>query len=209
MRWYAYLSPVPFSDELALLMSKAGCAGINFGVDSGDDRMLSALGRDFTARDLERTAEMCHRNRLVFMYDLLLGGPGETRESLRETIDTMKRLSPTRVGAQLGVRIFPSTGLAGLVKREGFGGNPNLYGVIEGKEDFFQPLFYLSSELGPDAESYLSELVSGDERFFVSSGEAADTSDYNYNQNTILIDAIKNGHRGAFWDILRRLEENG
>ncbi len=209
VRWYAYLDPVPFSDELAGLFIRAGCAGINFGVDSGSNRMLRTLGRDFTVDDLERTAEICHRHGIIFMYDLLLGGPGETRESLEETIETMKRLSPSRVGAQLGVRIFPGTELAELVKRQGLRGNPNLYGVVEGNENFFFPVFYLSSELGPDAPGYLSELISGDERFFLSSGEASDTSDYNYNQNSVLVDAIKAGYRGAYWDILRRLGEGG
>ena len=30
---------------------------------------------------------------------------------------------------------------------------------------------------------------------------------YNYNDNPELIDAIKRGHRGAYWDILRRVSE--
>ena len=92
IRWYAYASPVPFSQELAALCRKAGCAGIDFGVDSGSDGMLRRLGREFSVADLSRTAEVCHHEGIVFMYDLLLGGPGETRESMRETIETMKRL---------------------------------------------------------------------------------------------------------------------
>ncbi len=74
--WYAYASPVPFSSEMAALYRKAGCRGINFGVDSADDDILRALGRDYGADDLRRTAEACHEQGLVFMYDLLLGGPG-------------------------------------------------------------------------------------------------------------------------------------
>ena len=30
-------------------------------------------------------------------------------------------------------------------------------------------------------------------------------SNYNYNDNTVLIRAIENGARGAYWDILRRM----
>ncbi len=108
LRWYAYASPVPFSQELAALCRKAGCAGIDFGVDSGNDVMLRSLGREFSVADLSRTAEVCHHEGIIFMYDLLLGGPGETRESLRETIETMKRLAPDRVGTALGVRNLPT-----------------------------------------------------------------------------------------------------
>ena len=205
VRWYAYCSPAPFGQELATLFQRAGCAGINFGVDSANDRMLRTLGRDFTVDELERTARICHRQGIVFMYDLLLGGPGETRDSLRETIETMKRLSPHRVGASLGIRVFPGTRLAALVRREGpMANNPNLHGAKD--EGFFAPVFYLSSALGEDATQYLAQLIEGDKRFFSSFAQAAERN-YNYNQNLILVEAIKNGYRGAFWDILRRLEE--
>lgn len=46
--WYTYASPVPFTDELAKLMKRAGCIGIDFGADSGDDFVLRLLGRNFT-----------------------------------------------------------------------------------------------------------------------------------------------------------------
>jgi len=209
VKWYAYCSPVPFDEELATLFQKAGCAGINFGADSGNDFMLRTLGRNFKVEDLARTAQICHRQGLVFMYDLLQGGPGETRESLRESIDAMKRLSPSRVGASIGVRVFPGTKLASLVRKQGpIGKNPNLQGVIQGNEDFFAPIFYLSSALGADAPEYLAGLISGDERFFSNFPDASNKN-YNYNENILLMQAIKKGYRGAFWDILRRLAEGG
>jgi radical SAM superfamily enzyme YgiQ (UPF0313 family) len=139
------------------------------------------------------------------MYDLLLGAPGETRESMKETIDTMKKLSPDRVGVSFGVRIFPQTKMAELVQKQGpLSENPNLRGAIEGNDNFFKPIFYLSAGLGPDAAEYLSQLIGGDERFFFVSPSGAERN-YNYNDNSLLVNAIKAGYRGAFWDILRRL----
>jgi len=203
VRWYAYCSPAPFSEELATLFPKAGCAGINFGVDSANDQMLRTLDRDFTVEDVARTAQLCHCQGIVFLYDLLLGGPGETSDSLRETIETMKRLSPSRVGAGLGVRLFPETRLAAMVRKQGpIEQNPNLRGARD--EKFFTPAFYLSSALGEDAPEYLASIIAGDERFLFMSGEVAGQN-YNYNDNTLLTNAIKDGYRGAFWDILRRL----
>ena len=203
MRWYAYCSPVPFDDGIASVFKRAGCAGINFGVDSSDDAMLRRLRRDFCVGDLLATADVCRRHDIVFMYDLLLGGPGETRDSLKATIETMKRLSPSRVGASLGVRIYPGTGVADVVRNQGpIETNPNLHGVVD--ETLFAPVFYLESALGNDAAQYLTDLIAGDERFFFMSGDVADRN-YNYNDNALLVDAIKKGYRGAFWDILRRL----
>jgi radical SAM superfamily enzyme YgiQ (UPF0313 family) len=205
IRWYTYASPVPFSNELAVLCLKAGCAGIDFGVDSGCDAMLRRLGRDFTVADISHTADVCHQEGVVFMYDLLLGGPGETKDTLKQTIETMKRLSPDRVGTALGVRIVRNTRLAALVQKENaMEKNPNLRGTVENNDNFFYPIFYLSADIGADAPEYVSRLIGADERFFFASPSAAERN-YNYNDNTVLVNAIKAGYRGAFWDILRRL----
>ena len=208
LRWYTYATPAGFSQELAALMRRAGCVGINFGVDSGCDRVLRSLGRDFSVKDLEITADACHRESIISMYDLLLGGPGETRQTLKETVETMKRISPNRVGAPLGVRVFPQTRLANLVRRQGpLDSNINLHGVLQGNDSLFFPIYYVSSDLGNDASTYLGELVDGDERFFFFGTAAGADKNYNYNDNTVLTSAIKAGYRGAFWDILRRLGE--
>jgi len=205
--WYTYASVTPFDDELARLMKRAGCLGIDFGTDSGNDQMLRSLGRHFTTQDVRRTAEICHRHKITFMYDLLLGGPGETRASIRQTIDLMKEISPSRVGVSLGVRIYAGTGIANLVLEEGFSEtNPNLRGNIKGNESFLAPVYYLSAELGSDIDEYITELIADDPRFFHASRSQLD-SNYNYNDNSILVQAIRSGMRGAYWDILRRIRE--
>lgn len=205
--WYTYATPAGFTGELARAMRSAGCVGVNFGADSGDERMLAALGRDFGADDLWGTAAACRESGLVFMYDLLLGGPGETRESIAQTIALMKRISPDRVGVSLGVRVYEGTRLADTVRSQGpLEKNPNLRGATEGNEALLAPVFYLSSALGEGATEYVAELVGGDGRFFFPTAEAG-TEAYNYSDNERLVVAIQEGYRGAYWDILRRLAE--
>jgi len=206
LRWYTYATPAGFSRELAALFRKAGCAGVNFGVDSGCDHMLRALGRDFAVEDIGRTAEACRREGIISMFDLLVGGPGETRESLGETIAIMKKASPDRIGVNLGVRVFPQTRLAQMVRREGpLNKNPNLHGAVTGNRHFFYPIYYVSSNMGPDVADYVSRLIDSDSRFLFFGDTAGADRNYNYNDNTVLVNAIKAGYRGAFWDILRRL----
>ena len=96
-QWYAYCSPAEFSTELAGLMRKAGCAGINFGVDSGDAAMLKRLKRDFTPEDLSNAARRCREAGIKTMFDLLIGAPGESKESVTRTIELMKQAGPDRV----------------------------------------------------------------------------------------------------------------
>jgi hypothetical protein len=82
--------------------------------------------------------------------------------------------------------------------------NRNLQGKVKENTGFFEPIFYLSSELGENVYSYISELIGGDERFFFATRDD-EKRGYNYNQNQALVEAIKKGYRGAYWDILRRL----
>jgi radical SAM superfamily enzyme YgiQ (UPF0313 family) len=207
LAWYGYLSPSPFDSELAALMKRAGCAGIDFGVDSGCDEILKNLGRDFTVDEIVKTASICHRYEIVFMYDLLLGGPGETKETIRKTIKLMKKIKPSRVGLSVGVRIYPGTPLGEMVKKEGVSPhNPALFGKVRGNENFLEPIFYISPEVGPGINAYIGELIGGDERFFFASPDEV-SQNYNYNENSVLVEAIKKGYRGAFWDILRKIKE--
>jgi tRNA A37 methylthiotransferase MiaB len=208
VRWYAYAIPKPFTDELAGLMKRAGCVGVNFGVDSGSARMLAALGRDYGPDDLRETARLCREHGIVFMYDLLLGGPGETQQSLRETIELMREVSPARVGVAAGVRIYPGTRIAQVIAEMGPRARPALHGVTRDNDAMALPLFYVEPALGPRIYDCVAELVGDDERFFLPGGTEAER-DYDYSDNELLVRAIRNGERGAFWDILRRLAEGG
>jgi radical SAM superfamily enzyme YgiQ (UPF0313 family) len=206
IQWYAYASPTPFSEELLCLMKEAGCAGIDFGVDSGSDAILENLGRRHRKKDVQDLAALCREYNMTFMYDLLLGGPGEDKDTLKETIELMKGVQPSRVGVSMGVRIYPGTPLADSVKKDGIlKDNPNLFGKIQGNEDFFQPAFYISSAIGEELHSYVLDLIDGDDRFLVGSKEDI-TENYNYNDNSVLVNAIKDGARGAFWAILMNLQ---
>jgi len=198
VRWYTYASPVPISRELIVLMQRAGCAGINFGVDNGSDRMLKALARNFASSDIRETARLCRDARLVFMFDLLLGSPGETRGSVEQTIELVKSASPSCVGVSVGVRVYPGTPLVDRLEALDTA-TDNTMGELSGVE----PVFYVSRALGDNPLEMVREIIGDDPRFFVPVGK--DEHDYNYNDNAVLQEAIDSGHRGAYWDILRRI----
>lgn len=213
LRWYTYMSVVPFDAELAKAMRKAGCVGIDFTGDSGCPSMLKTYHQPHLKEDLALAVRLCHKNGIKVMLDLLLGGPGETPETVTETIDFIRQISPDCAGAPLGVRIYPDTEMARLVTAEGpLETNPNIRRKYPGPVDFFKPTFYISASLGDRSADLIQDLIAGDQRFFGPTPEtpplAAEgtlSTDHNYNDNAVLVDAIKKGARGAFWDILHQL----
>jgi radical SAM superfamily enzyme YgiQ (UPF0313 family) len=198
LHWYAYCSPVPFSRELAKLMRLAGCTGINFGVDSGDEEMLRRLNRNFTPDDILHTARACQEAGITIMFDLLLGSPGETRASIIRTIELMRRAGPDCVGVATGVRVYPGTELSHLVMQG------KLQALPIGRDDPLEPLFFIEPEIKSFAFQLLDDLIGDDRRFFFFD-PSRPYSNYNYNANQLLVEAIRKGYRGAYWDILRRL----
>jgi len=198
IEWYAYGMPAPFPEELARKMREAGCVGMNFGADAASDTMLTILRRTFTKADIGRALETSRRAGLRTIIELLFGAPGETRETIRETIDYMKAIDAERVSVTAGLRVFPGTELERLIRAEGFTkDNPNLSGAIEGNDSMLEPVFYLPTSMGANPLEYIASLTDGDPRFF-----GVNTDGFNYNSNQLLVDAIAAGARGAYWSIL-------
>ncbi|MGA1867828.1 MAG: B12-binding domain-containing radical SAM protein [bacterium] len=200
LRWYAYCSPLPFSEELAFLMKKAGCVGINFSMDSGDERMLRRLKRNFFPKDMVHTISLCKKAGMTVMTDLLIGSPGETEESIATTIHLLMGSKVDRAGVTVGVRIYPGTELGSHLN------DPALKAGCIGGNNPMEPLFFLEPGIAPSVFHLLDELIGQDERFLFFDPSRPDKN-YNYNANQLLVDAIKQGYRGAYWHILRRYSQ--
>ena len=140
------------------------------------------------------------------MVDLLLGGPGETPETVAETMILMKQIEPDCVGAALGARVYPQTRLASMLAAEGaLEDNPGIQRRHDGPVDLLRPTFYVSSALGGRPAALVRELIAGDSRFFEPRDDQVNDGRHNYNDNQKLVEAIAAGARGAYWDILRNL----
>jgi len=61
-----------------------------------------------------------------------------------------------------------------------------------------QPAYYLDSSLGTDVGEWLEEVIGGDPRFFFAARS------HNYDGNERVSRLIREGARGAYWDILAR-----
>jgi radical SAM superfamily enzyme YgiQ (UPF0313 family) len=211
VRWYTYMAVVPFDATLADAMRRAGCVGINFTGDSANQAMLETYRQPHRRDDLASAVRLCRANGISVMIDLLLGGPGETPQTVADTIGFIKQVGPDCAGAALGVRLCPGTAMAQRVAGEGsLETNPAIRRKYDGPVDLFRPTFYIASALGERPAERVRELIAGDKRFFEPVPEQKLTtgdegSNYNYNDNAPLVQAIAAGARGAYWDILRRL----
>jgi len=194
IRWYTYCSPLPFDNELAHLMAKSGCAGINFGVDSLCDEQLKRLGRRHRLSHIECLVSILQAEGLNFMFDLLLGGPGESEDTVRATVDEAQRLDLPLVGVAVGVGVYPGTPLAKKIR-------------VETAKNALEPTVYFSPALGDDPIGLVRQCLGSSPRFLLLAGPGEQGS-YNYADDSWLSHAIENGARGAYWDIIRKTQRH-
>lgn len=147
-QWSCYANPKYITQKLVDSMLTAGCTGVEFGSDAANDKMLKNLGKNFKVFDLESASKICRDLNMPFCHSLLLGGPGETMETVSETLEAIKAMSPTAVICMVGTRVFPKTRLAEICVEEG---------LVGPKTDFLKPVFYLSPAIEDEILHFLEK----------------------------------------------------
>lgn len=80
------------SKDILLLMKRAGCYQISFGVESGDQTMLNIFQKDATVEQSRVAIRLTKEAGIKTVAHFIIGGPGETHESIKRTIDLAKEL---------------------------------------------------------------------------------------------------------------------
>jgi radical SAM superfamily enzyme YgiQ (UPF0313 family) len=146
IRWWSILYPKHVDKELVGLMARAGCEQVSMGFESGSERILKNMNKRFTSKDVHQISERLSEHGLRQMGFLLLGSPGETKETVEESFVFADSLKLKTLKITVGVRIYPHTHLAKRAIDEG---------VISSHDDLLFPRFYLAKGL----EDWLPETL--------------------------------------------------
>jgi radical SAM superfamily enzyme YgiQ (UPF0313 family) len=125
-------------EELVRLMVKGGCREVSLGFESGYEPVLQAMNKQFDSKEVERISQILGDYGIHRMGFLLLGGPGETKDSVEESLQFADSLDLEVIKVTTGIRIYPHTALARIALADG---------VISEDDDLLQPRFYLAAGL--------------------------------------------------------------
>ena len=138
--WRCILYPERVREDLVQAMAAAGCHEVSLGFESGCLRILREMNKRFTPEDVRRTSDLLVAHGIRRFGFLLLGGPGETRESVEESLAFARSLHLDDLRITVGIRIYPGTPLASRAVSEE---------VVTSEHELLQPRFYLAPGLEP------------------------------------------------------------
>jgi radical SAM superfamily enzyme YgiQ (UPF0313 family) len=94
MPWTCYANPLGFDAELADLMHRAGCSGMEVGSDSGYDPVLEKLRKGFTTRHIRDLHTLSLEYDVPDCHTFLLGTPSEDFDDVLRSLDFIVDLDP-------------------------------------------------------------------------------------------------------------------
>jgi radical SAM superfamily enzyme YgiQ (UPF0313 family) len=150
LEWGALINPSAPDRELFQLMRQAGGGFMQVGNESGSELVLANLGKGFGRRQVELTFRILEEEGIAYSCFLLLGGPGETPDTVQESVALLEQYHPQLVNLTVGVRIYPGLALHQTALEEGV--------VIPG-DNLLQPRFYLSAAIEGWIWDYLAGVM--------------------------------------------------
>jgi radical SAM superfamily enzyme YgiQ (UPF0313 family) len=117
--------------ETLKAMKEAGCRLLIVGYESGDQQILKNIKKGATIERARQFTKDCHKLGLVVHGDFILGLPGESRETIRRTIDFAKELDVETIQVSVA-HAYPGTELYDFAKSNGFIVNEGSQMVDEG-----------------------------------------------------------------------------
>jgi anaerobic magnesium-protoporphyrin IX monomethyl ester cyclase len=110
--WRGYFNPTPVTDELCRLIAETN-GTVSMTVDSASDEVLARNGKPFRRRHLDATVGRVVDHGIRLELGLIFGLPGETEETLADTVDWVHALPASiEVVYAAGARVYPGTPLA-------------------------------------------------------------------------------------------------
>ena len=107
-----------FSEEMARVLKESNCVQVDFGVESGSQRVLDRLRKGITIEDTIRSFQACRKVGLRTLATVMVGNPDEELEDLKKTGELLRKIRPDFSAAYFATP-FPGTEMYEDAKRKG------------------------------------------------------------------------------------------
>jgi len=143
------IKPLGVTDDVCRLFNDSGCGYLNLSVESASARMLKQLQRGCTVEDIKQALTSLSRSDIPFGISLMFGAPGETPETISETLGVIDNFQvPQGIWVTIGICLW--TAHQKVLK------DARADGQLDNNKELFSGTNYVSPRLPKD---YMIELV--------------------------------------------------
>ena len=107
-----------FDERLARRAREAGAYLVAFGMESGSQRMMDAMGKRITVQDNARACALTRKHRLLCHSSWIIGYPQETPQTVHQTLEFIKKNRPSTANVGL-LRPYPGTPVYQQARQQG------------------------------------------------------------------------------------------
>ncbi len=135
--------PLGVTKEQCDLFKKSGCDSLFIAVETASEKMLKSMNRRYKVSDVENTLSVFSESDIEFGISILLGAPGETPDTIKETFDLIHHYPKINfVWVSIGLNLWTShQKVIEIARKEGQ--------LIDDKT-LFSGSYYISPELPKD-----------------------------------------------------------
>jgi radical SAM superfamily enzyme YgiQ (UPF0313 family) len=184
--WGGYFAPRKPLPGYYRELAACGLQHAEFGTDVLSEQMLKRVGKSFGIDDALEAQRAAVEAGVHTAHFLLLGGPGETAETVDETLDNCEKLEKAALFFFCGMRIYPRTPLYEVALAEG---------QIRADQQLLEPVFYRPSAISfEQIVERVSARAAGRGHWVVGSGG---------DKSARLVARLhERGHVGPLWEML-------
>ena len=143
------IMPLGVTDEVCRLFKDSGCDYLSLSVESASARMLKLMQRDCSVEDIKQALTSLSHSDIPFGVSLMFGMPGETTETISETLDVIEKF-------QVHQGIWVTFGICLWTSHQKVLEDARTDGQLDGNKELFDGTTYMSPQL---PMNYMVELV--------------------------------------------------
>ena len=184
--WGAFFAPLKPPRDYYRRLREAGLTHAEFGTESLSQAMLKQYRKPFTVEHALAAHTDARAAGIHVAHYFMLGGPGETEATVRETLDHCDRLDDAALFFFCGVRISPGTAVHAQAVREG---------QIDADDDLLAPRIYAPAAISLDAiRDMVAKRARGRRHWVIGAGDTE--------MAAVVKRMHQRGHVGPLWDRL-------
>lgn len=110
-------------EEILVLCKRSGLRKVMIGVEAGSQQMLDWMKKDIKIEQVFYCAELCRRYDIAITFNVIVGFPGESEESIAESIRVtreLRKMSPAFDVSIFYFKPYPGNEIADQLKGDGY-----------------------------------------------------------------------------------------